>query len=112
MSNKGVYPYLDRVDLCETNGEDWTVWQGGSIETDVEAEAVDHPTHYHSESGIEVIDAIEAWGLGFSLGNAIKYIARSGRKDPDKAVQDLQKAIWYIQRDIANRESEKVDQED
>jgi hypothetical protein len=40
-------------------------------------EAVNHPSHYHAASGVEVIDAIEAWDLGFSLGNAVKYIARA-----------------------------------
>jgi uncharacterized protein DUF3310 len=66
----------------------------------VEKETVDHPSHYHGESGIEVIAAIEAWGLGFSLGNAVKYIARAGHKD-DRA-QDLEKARWYLDRAIAN----------
>ena len=64
---------------------------------------VNHPTHYHADSGIEVIDAIEAWGLGFSLGNAIKYIARSGHKND--AVEDLHKALWYIQREIRKLET-------
>mgnify|MGYP003352219617 CR=1 FL=1 len=45
-----------------------------------------------------VIDAIEDWQLDFHLGNAVKYIARAGRKDPAKTREDLQKAIWYLQR--------------
>lgn len=68
--------------------------------------AIDHPSHYHAASGVEVIDAIEAWGLGFSLGNAVKYIARAGHKD-DRA-QDLKKARWYLDRAIANLESGKA----
>lgn len=59
---------------------------------------VNHPSHYHAESGIEVIDAIEAWELNFSLGNAVKYIARAGHKE--NAVEDLKKAAWYIDREI------------
>jgi len=60
---------------------------------------VTHPSHYNSGK-IEVIEAIEDWGLGFHRGNAIKYIARAGKKDPTKEVEDLRKAIWYIERDI------------
>ena len=64
--------------------------------------SVNHPNHYLSKSGIEVIDAIEAWGFGegFNRGNAIKYIARASRKDPNKEIEDLQKAAWYINREI------------
>ena len=50
-----------------------------------------------------MIDAIEAWGLGFCLGNAIKYIARAGKKDPAKTLEDLRKARWYLEREIARR---------
>jgi len=75
-----------------------------------EAEAVDHPSHYHATSGIEVIDAIEAWELNFALGNAVKYCARAGHKDPAKAVEDLRKAIWYIEREIQRRKDEHNEQ--
>lgn len=61
-------------------------------------EQVDHPAHYNVGS-IEVIDAIDDWQLGFSLGNAVKYIARAGHKDD--AVQDLRKAAWYIEHEIS-----------
>ena len=60
-------------------------------------ELVNHPKHYLKDSGHEVIDVIKAWGLGFELGNAIKYIARSGKKDISKTKQDLEKAVWYIE---------------
>lgn len=63
-------------------------------------ENVNHPSHYLKDSGHEVIDVIEAWDLGFDLGNAIKYIARSGKKNPDKLKEDLNKAIWYIQHKL------------
>ena len=61
---------------------------------------VNHPNHYLSSSGIEVIDAIEAWGLWFNRGNCIKYVARAGRKNRDKEIEDLEKAQWYLNREI------------
>ena len=63
--------------------------------------AVDHPDHYRRDTGHEAIDVIEAWGLGFCLGNAVKYIARAGLKGD--AVEDLEKARWYIDREIERR---------
>jgi len=65
-------------------------------------EMINHPDHYLKESGFEVIDVIEAWNLDFSLGNALKYIARAGKKNPEKQKQDLEKAVWYIERTISN----------
>ena len=61
---------------------------------------VDHPSHYRADTGHEAIDVIEAWGLGFSLGNAVKYIARCGRKDGAPRREDLEKALWYLRREI------------
>ena len=58
-------------------------------------ERVDHPSYYQGK--IEVIDFIEDKELGFHLGNAIKYIARAGKKTPD-AKEDIEKAIWYLER--------------
>lgn len=64
-----------------------------------DVEQVNHPTHYTSHpSGIEVIQITEH--MGFCLGNAIKYIMRAGIKDPAKKQQDLEKAMWYIRREI------------
>ena len=70
------------------------------------ASLVDHPVHYNSGK-IEVIDYIEDQKLGFCLGNAIKYISRAGKKNKDKEVEDLEKAIWYIKRRISEVEEEK-----
>ena len=61
---------------------------------------IDHPSYYGSDTTYETIKVIEAWQLDFCLGNAVKYISRAGKKDPDKTVEDLQKAVWYIQRRI------------
>ena len=66
-------------------------------------EAINHPDYYNG-NGIEAIAVIEAWGLDFCLGNAVKYIARCGKKS-DKVVEDLKKAAWYL-----NREIERVEQ--
>lgn len=64
---------------------------------------INHPAHYTSGS-IEVIDFIEDKGLGFHLGNVVKYVARAGKKDPAKTVEDLKKAEWYLLREIARLE--------
>jgi len=62
---------------------------------------VDHPSHYRASTGFEAIDVIDAWGLGFSLGNAVKYISRVGLKDPTKSIEDLEKARWYLDHEIS-----------
>jgi len=67
-------------------------------------DTVNHPSHY-TDGNIEVIDFIEDKGFGYCLGNAIKYISRAGKKDPSKEIEDLQKAIWYINRRISELES-------
>ena len=64
-----------------------------------ENDPVNRPSHY-TDGKIEVIDFIQDKKLGFCLGNAIKYIARAGKKDPDKTIEDLKKARWYIDRQI------------
>lgn len=65
-------------------------------------EAVNHPSHYNA-GRFEVIDVIEDWRLGFSLGNAVKYIARAEHKG--RIIEDLRKAAWYLQREIERLES-------
>ena len=72
-----------------------------------ENDPVSHPSHY-TDGNIEVIDFIEDKNLGFHLGNAVKYISRAGKKDPAKEVEDLQKAVWYINRHIMNLVKGKV----
>lgn len=63
------------------------------------SDAVNHPPHYGGEDNPhEAIKVIEAWGLGFCLGNTVKYIARAGRKGD--AIEDLEKARWYIDREL------------
>lgn len=69
-------------------------------------EAVNHPAHYGgADNPYEAIKVIEAWGCGFHLGNALKYIARAKRKDA--TLDDLKKARWYLDRAISNYERDK-----
>lgn len=72
----------------------------------ITGDAVNHPSHYTSDpSGIECIQISENWS--FCLGNALKYLWRNGKKDADTDIQDLQKAIWYIQREIERKKRVK-----
>ncbi len=61
------------------------------------------PGHY-TRLAPEPLAVIEAWGLGFHLGNVIKYVARAGHKPGAEALDDLRKAAFYLDRDIARRE--------
>jgi hypothetical protein len=68
-------------------------------------EMVNHPEHYGgSENVYEAIKVIENWNLDFHLGNTVKYISRAGKKGTDKELQDLKKALWYLERKINNLE--------
>lgn len=58
---------------------------------------ISNPLYYRS-GGMEAIDVIEAFNLGYTLGNAVKYIVRAGKKG--SAIDDLRKARWYIDREI------------
>ena len=66
-----------------------------------ESDPINHPSHYADgwSNGAEVIDITEH--LNFNKGNAVKYLARAGRKDPARELEDLHKAAWYVQREIA-----------
>lgn len=68
----------------------------------MESDPVNHPEHY-KVGGIETIDFIEAKSLGYNLGNVVKYITRSDHKG--NKLQDLQKAQWYLNREIANAQA-------
>lgn len=82
------------------------------ILTEKNFDPVYRPSHY-ADSKIEVIDYIEDKQLGFCLGNAIKYISRAGKKKDngmdliEKEIEDLQKAIWYINRRIYELQGSK-----
>lgn len=68
------------------------------------SDAVNHPQHYGGANNpYEAIKVIEAWDLGFCLGNTVKYISRAGRKTNNR-LEDLRKAAWYLNREIENEQ--------
>ena len=68
------------------------------------AESVNHPAHYGGDTTYEAIKVIEAWKLGFCLGNTVKYISRAEHKGAK--LEDLRKARWYLDREIRRLEDE------
>jgi hypothetical protein len=70
--------------------------------------AIDHPSHYGGKNNpYEAIKVIEAWELGFCLGNVVKYISRAGKKH-ENVLEDLKKARWYLDRHISKLEGKNV----
>lgn len=73
--------------------------------TEQSPETVNHPEHYGGANNpYEAIKVIEAWDLGFNLGNVVKYVSRAGKKHR-RAVgirEDLEKARWYLERELSN----------
>lgn len=63
---------------------------------------VNKPPHYKT-GGVETIDFIEAKDLNYRLGNVVKYVVRCGKKANSDPVQDLEKAAFYLNREIAAR---------
>ena len=86
----------------EELNEHYSILFGNKDDSPAE-DPVNRPSHY-TDGKIEVIDYIEDKKLGFCLGNAIKYISRAGKKNPDKEIEDLKKAKWYIERRIKELE--------
>lgn len=76
------------------------------------SDVINHPEHY-TNGGVETIDFIEAKGLNFNLGNVVKYVSRCGHKKSRglsidaKAIQDLEKAKWYLEREIEIRKKDQ-----
>lgn len=71
-------------------------------------ENVNHPQHYGGENNTyEAIKVIDAWGLNFALGNTVKYISRAGKKDVEKEIEDLKKALWYLNHHIQKLENNR-----
>ena len=87
-----------------------------SEKTQKDFDSVSRPAHYIEGRKYEPIDVIEDWELGFCTGNALKYIARAGRKSSGnlsqkkKTIEDIDKAIWYLQR-YKKEMSESSDEE-
>lgn len=70
---------------------------------------VNHPSHYTSGK-IEVADFIADMDANFFVGNAVKYICRAGKKDPNKTDEDLHKAIWYLNKELKTREARRYNE--
>ena len=105
MESKLVFKKLTKLWKVMNTGKSWYLYQakdwGGKVSI------VEHPEHYGGDTVYEAIKVIEAWQLNFNLGNAVKYISRAGKKDKSKEIQDLQKAVWYIERQIENSEKKE-----
>lgn len=86
-----INDHCNNIDFCEN--------YSNFKETENKKEMVMHPSHYNSGQ-FEVIEVIEDWKLNFNLGNAVKYIGRCEHKK--NKVEDLKKAIFYIEREIEN----------
>lgn len=71
---------------------------GAASKKKLDSDKVNDPNHYTMPNGMRVIDLIEH--MNFNRGNAVKYIARAGRKDPSTELEDLKKARWYVNREI------------
>lgn len=72
-------------------------------------EQVNHPSHYGGQNNpYEAIKVIHAWDLGFDLGNTVKYISRAGKKDPNKEIEDLEKAEFYLKARINVLKEKKI----
>lgn len=63
---------------------------------------VSHPSHY-TDGKIEVVDFLDDKNLNHHLASAVEYICRAGKKDPDKYIEDLEKAVWRINHEIEKR---------
>jgi Protein of unknwon function (DUF3310) len=65
------------------------------------------PDYYSTESAYEPRKVIRAWGLGFDLGNVLKYIARAGKKPTASTIEDLEKAATYLRLYIEDLKAER-----
>lgn len=88
---------LEHANEPPTYGLDEVMGAFGITREELENDEVNSPAHYTAYP-IEVIQLTEH--LNFCRGSAVKYLARAGLKDPDKEIEDLEKAAWYIQREL------------
>ena len=99
---KALYDLENKIEngeLVESNSNPENVSQGKN-------DPVNHPSHY-TDGKIEVIDFILDKKLNFTRGNAVKYISRAGKKNPETEIEDLQKAAWYINKEIQRLQGDK-----
>lgn len=95
--------YIDDHNAYIPKFEDGSInwlWILRQYENTGSVDIVKRPSHYQGENGMQAIDVIESFGLNYNLGNAEKYILRAGKKDGNSKVQDLRKALFYIEREI------------
>lgn len=74
--------------------------KGSEAEKGPKNNLVKHPSHYCDGRKYEPVKVINDWGLGFNTGNAVKYIARAGRKPGNSRLKDLEKAKQYLEFEI------------
>ncbi len=119
MNQNLIYTYKKETnnpldEIRKTSNKEWrdyiewlekkipsSVWDSvcNNEKLDNMSEKVNHPNHYGGKDNpYEAIKEIEAWELGFNLGNTVKYISRAGKKD--EVIQELEKAKWYLEREI------------
>lgn len=99
---KALYDLENKIEngeLVESNSNPENVSQ-------YKNDPVNHPSHY-TDGKIEVIDFILDKKLNFTRGNAVKYISRAGKKNPETEIEDLQKAAWYINKEIQRLQGDK-----
>ena len=87
-----VFKDSDRELFCQKKGN------ADNDELKKQDDVIEHPAHY--TQGIECMDYIESHRLNYARGNIIKYVTRAGLKDASKEVEDLEKARWYLDREI------------
>ena len=99
--NRNIYIHQpDTITIKEWDDADAFVFK--ELEKELKADNINSPKHY-TAGKFEVIEVIEDWDLNFRLANTIKYIAR--HKHKGKPLEDLKKALWYLQREIDRYES-------
>ena len=100
---EGLRKYLEED--IEVNAKETLQETSDKVKEPVENDNINHPSHY-TDGNIEVMDFIEDKQLNFARGNVIKYVSRAGKKYPNKELEDLKKAMWYLNREIERLEKE------
>lgn len=95
---EGIWLYENEFEVIEYVTENINEDNVSVMDVNQFNDTVHNPSHYQIANGVEVIDLTE--NLNFCRGNAIKYLARAGKKNPDKEIEDLLKAKWYVEREI------------